>query len=288
MIEVSTIWSILKDLLSLGRAVSNKYKKIPNRYLHGELTTGLEISYRIIALFEAHGIKRTQIYNVLKEKFPAIGPSIDATKLDSIISGDLLDFISESFGIRKVWLEGEDGPIYEPLLHYKNFEEFSCFVTDLVSNDSERVCFLTALKSISFSDDLYKSRPEVALYFSKPIFEIGDNIIYRYYPIYGTFPWGHGPAKLHVSAFFNFVDRARGILPIGESVADDIFKIAEGEMIPGPQVKIKNIWHPEDYGYPLGSTIGKLKPDDWTEVLEYFNIKDGSVKINSDFQLPPF
>ncbi len=74
---------------------------------------------------------------------------------------------------------------------------------------------------------------------------------------------------------------------MGRSVTADIVKISEGELIPGTQMKVKNIWHPEDYGYPLGSTIGKLKIEDWNQALEYFNIEEGSAKISSDFQLSP-
>ncbi|MDG5469961.1 hypothetical protein P9J64_16710 [Deltaproteobacteria bacterium IMCC39524] len=40
------------------------------------------------------------------------------------------------------------------------------------------------------------------------------------------------------------------------------------------QTKVTEIWHPEDYAYPLGQFNGKVKNDDWQKLLKYFDTRE--------------
>lgn len=270
--------SIFEKVLKGGRYLFNQYRKNPALYLEGKLTTGLELAYRIIALFEAHGVNRTQIYRVFGNEFPAIKPSLDAETLQPLISAELIARISELFGVRKAWLEGESGRIYEPLCHYKDISAYVDFIRNLKERNPDQFCFLFALKPTHTADDLYVDHPDIALYFSEPIAEIDDKIIYRFHPIYGPLPWDHSSALYHLCAFFNVAYETR-LLPLkGYSVPHNhLTKVAAGEVIPLCNVKVSGIWHPEDYAFPVGQYNGRVKTGDWQGVLNSF--KNSGIQI---------
>jgi hypothetical protein len=110
---------LIEPLRKIWRDLYGLYKKNPSHYLEGRLTTGLDVAYRVIGLFEAHGIKRTQIYRILGETFPEITPSLDAEKLQTMLNEALIRKICDLFGVRRAWLEGEDERIYE-MIHPDN------------------------------------------------------------------------------------------------------------------------------------------------------------------------
>ncbi len=280
MIDIAGGISIFDRVLKGGRYLFGKYRKNPSLYLEGTLTSGLELAYRIIALFEAHDVKRTQIYRVLGKDFPEIKPSLDAEKLQPIISEDLFARISELLGVRQAWLEGENGPIYELLSHYKNISAYVDFIQKLKQRNPENFCFLTALKPVHTANDLYVNQPDIALYFSEPIAELDRKTIYRYYPMFGPFPWDHSPALYHLCAFFNVAYETRLLSLKGYSAPlKHVVKVASGEAIPMYNIKVKasSFWHPVDYAYPEGHYKGRVKIDDWQNVLNYF--EDSGVKI---------
>ena len=278
MIDIAGGISIFDRGLGFGRHLFGQYRKNPSLYLEGKLTSGLELAYRIIGLFEAHDVSRTQIYRLLSKEFPDIKPSLNAEALQPLISAELIANISELFGVRKAWLEGEAGHIYDPLGHYKNISAYVDFIRDLKDRNPDELCFLTALKSARTAEDLYVDQPDIALFFSEPIAEIDDKTIYRYHPIYGSFPWDHSPALYHLCAFFN-VAYERRFLPLkGYSVSQKhLARVAAGEAIPMHHVKISGIWHPEDYAYPEGCYNGRVELGDWQGVMDYF--KNSSVMI---------
>jgi hypothetical protein len=246
--------------------------KILRLYLSGMVTTGEGVANRIIALFEAHDVKQTQIYRLLGDQFPEVTPSLDEKELQSLLSAELIDRVSQLFGVRKVWLEGEEGRIYEPLFHYKDFPAFVAYVRMLRARSNDDYCQLTAVKTTGGSKDLYKTNPEIALFFSEPIAEIGNKMIYRYHPIFGPFPWDHAPARFHLCAFFRVVYDSRLFPLYGYSGSQkQIEKISAGEVVPMANEFFRGRWHPEDYAYPESQFHGRVKPGDWARMLEYFD-----------------
>jgi hypothetical protein len=271
MVDVAGSVSIFEKILKAVKWLYRQYKNNPATHLNGSLESGLEVANRIIALFEAHGVKRTQIYQLLGDKFPEVTPAVDAENLKNHLSGELIKSVSTLFSVRVAWLEGEDGPIYDPLIHYKDLSEFVDFVRKLTMRNSEDHCFFFAYKSANTSDNLYVDDPHIELMFAEPLGEVGGRTILRYFPVYGPFPWGHREARYYLSAFFNAADNTPGLVVKGYSVQSSVIgKIGNGEVLPR-QVKVKKTWHPEDYGYPQGYVIGKLSHDDWSDVLRYFH-----------------
>lgn len=263
---------LIDPLRKIWRDLYGLYKKDPSHYLEGRLSTGLDVAYRVIGFFEAHGVKRTQIYRILGERFPEITPSLDAEKLLSILNEELIQNVCDLFGVRRAWVEGEDEKIYETLQQYKDFPAFVDFVHKLKELHPDEFCFLTMLKSSKKSADLYADMPDIAMFFSEPIAKLGDNIIYRYLPLYGSFPWNHQPARFHVCAFARIIENTPGFILKGYSVQRKyVEKIAAGKAIPHHRMKIKGGWHPGDYAYPEGQYNGRVKSKDWQELLEYFN-----------------
>jgi hypothetical protein len=271
MMDVIGGINILERLFKAARYFRRQYRRNPYHYLEGSLNSGLDIAYRIIALFEAHGVKKTQIYRLLGERFSEIKPSLEAQQLQTILNGDLINAVSELFGVRKAWVEGEGGRIYEPLCHYKDLPAFEKFVSELRSRNSDKYCYFTALKPSSASEDLYQDHPPVALFFSEKVADIDGKGIDRHFPIYGPLPWDHSFALYHLAAFFNIVYATPGFVLKGcMVVAEHVDKVSDGSAIPMYKAKLTDIWHPEDYAYPLGYFNGRLKIADWQEMIEYF------------------
>jgi len=82
MFDVAGSVGVIDKLVKVGRYFFRLYKNKPSNYLGGSLSDGLEVSNRIIALFEAHHVRRTQIYHILGEMFPVILPGINAQTLN--------------------------------------------------------------------------------------------------------------------------------------------------------------------------------------------------------------
>ncbi len=191
--------------------------------------------------------------------------------------------------MRKSWVEGDVGPIYTPVLLYKNFPAFVDFVRTLKERNPDDCCFFTALKARGTSDDLYADSPDIAVCFSEPIADLDGKQIYRHQPILGPFPWDHRPARYHLCAFLNVVDRTNLLSVKGYSAPPKyIAKVSAGEAIPLYRVKASVGWHPEDYGYPFGHTIGRFKTEEWQGMLEYFGDPDESKSLNSNFAVRMF
>ena len=267
----SAMIGLIEPLRKIWQDLYGRYKKNPSHYLEGWLTSGLDVAYRVIALFEAHEVKRTQIYRILGETFQEITPSLDAEKLQTMLNEALIRKICEFFGVQRAWLEGEDVEIYETLDHYKDFSAFVELVGSLKEHHPDEYCLLTMLKSSGKATDLYADRPEIALYFSEPIAQLDDKTIYRHLPIFGPFPWDHAPARFHICAFARVVDNTRGFLLKGYSVSRKyVEKLSEGKAIPHHKMKIKWRWRPDDYAYPEGQYNGRVKSRDWQDLLAYF------------------
>ncbi len=283
MFDIAGLLSIFEKITKGGKSLYQLYRENPAPYLKGSLKSGLEVAYRIIALFEAHGVKRTQIYQLLDMQFPGVTPGIDAENLKNCLSGELIKAVSALFAVRQAWLEGEDGPIYNPLFHYKDFPEFVHFVGELKTRNQEDHCFLYVFKSATKSDDLYMDCPLIALVFAEPLGEIGGRTILRYYPMYGPLPWRDSVPRYHLSAFFNVADNTPYFVVKGYSVPPgQIEGLCSGEVIP-KMMKVKKTWHPEDFGYPQGYNIGRLSSEDWKAVLEYFRNTEAINALKTNF-----
>ncbi len=163
---------------------------------------------------------------------------------------------------------------------------FIDFIGDLKARNIPGHCILTAYKSSDTSVDLYDDSPHVALVYAEPLQEIGDKTIYRYYPVYGPFPWTHSPARYHLSAYFNVADNAPGLLVKGRSISPGLVEgIGSGEVIPSTlKGKVTGLWHPEDFGYPESYTIGKLSLEDWEGVLKYFGSSAEFQALKTNFK----
>lgn len=283
MIDIFQFIGTVDKLTKVFKFLYKSYKKNPSSYLSGSLSDGIDLSYRIIALFEAHNCKRTQIHHFLRDQFPNISPTLNADSLHDQLSTELIEIVSGLFGVRQSWLEGEDGPIYELLHHYKDIGSLTDFLKNLKHSENSPHHFLTAYKDENSSNDFYLSLPDISLVYSVPLKEIGEKTIYRHMPIYGPYPWRDDIPRYHLAAYFNIADNTSGIFVKGFSASQSqVQKLGGGYLIPD-LIKARGIWHPADYGYPAGSNnIGKLKPEDWKETQNYFG---QAIELNTQLSL---
>lgn len=206
---------------------------------------------RFIYLFKAHGIERTQIPRFLGEDFGITVADVSTDeKLLHVLNEKILSAACERFGVRRGWIDGADKRVYDTLVHYKDLPEYASFIKNLTERHPDQSCFLYAYKAAKTSSDLFKSQPDISLVFAEPIAEIDQQTIYRYYPLYGPFPWSHIPARFNLYAFFTLAYTTSGRIVLrGYDVPfKNITELAEVNIIP-EAVKIEGIWHPEDYAF---------------------------------------
>lgn len=208
------------------------------------------VCIRFVFLFKAHGIERTKIPRFLGEKCGLTVADISTDeKLLRVLNDHILKIVCERFGVRRGWLEGDNGRIYEPQFNYKDIAQFSDFIKAMKEGHPDEFCILEAYKPTNTSPDLFKSLPDISLVFAEPIAEIDQHTIYRYYPFHGPLPWDEPSTRFNLYTFFTLAFTTHRIVLKGyEAPFKFITQIAEGKIIP-TTVRSKWIWHPDDYAF---------------------------------------
>jgi len=160
-------------------AVFQLYDRFKNKLLKGESTdvsTGT-LSSRFIALFESHGVHRTQITEFFDHGLNIPTCTSDDELLKKL-TPKIIDDAVKLFGVNKDWLEGSSKEIYDIPSFYKHPEEFEAYLIELLKSTTADKLFayaLTTRKKLmnEFSDSL--------LVISEPIGEINQREIYRYH-----------------------------------------------------------------------------------------------------------
>ena len=238
-----------------------------------------EVVERFVYLFKAHGIERTQIPRFLSEDSGITVADVSTDeRLLHVLDEKTLNAVCDKFGVRRRWLDGADKQVYDLLYHCKDLPEYLSFIKTITGKHPDEFCFLYAYKPGDTSTDLFKSRPDISLVFAEPIAEIDQQTIYRYYPLSCPLPWGNTEARFNLYAFFTLAFSTHGLVLKGHDVSSKfITELAEGKIIP-EVMKIKGIWHPDEYAF---SAISHEMPMDSHEIDEFWKYinKKGWLKL---------
>lgn len=225
---------------------------------------------RFLYLFKAHGIERTQIPRFMGDDFGlTVGDVSTDRKLLHVLDEKILSAVCERFGVRRGWMDGVDNQVYDLLYHYKDLPKYSNFIKNLKVKHPDQFCFLYAYKPDQTSPDLFKSRPDISLVFAEPIADIDQQIIYRYYPLFGPFQWSETPTRFNLYAFFTLAFTTSGLILKGHDVSFKfITELSEGKIIP-EAMKVEGFWHPDDYAFSSISHELPMKPQEIREFWKF-------------------
>lgn len=164
--ELALLWDVVKTAKQwLEKFFAKKAAAKP--------TSALSVAKRFVELFEAHGVKQSQIPNFFGHGLE-LKDFVDHNSLISVLSEQILSDAAELFAIRREWLDGVDEQIYKTHDFYKHPEDFVTFISDLKGNDGN----LGGMLYVSQEDS---RNAEAFFIIEECIGHIGDKPIYRNY-----------------------------------------------------------------------------------------------------------
>lgn len=261
-----------KKAIADNKASLPEPKAIEHNEVHG-------LVQRFVEIYQAHGIKRTQIPRLLGEEF---GLTLDAVSTDekllAALNENLINKTCEVFGISREWLDGKDVPIYPYRWFDKNLNAFIDFLASLKQEEKRLQCLFVKCPQ----DKLGKGdeRWPIAVVIRQEIDHWGhfsEDSIWRYYPLNDQYYfWGYERTRLQLKAMA-LIAWQFGIYTGGcQLPPKDIEAMVEGSVFPNPLFKYLNhvAWHPEDYIFVKGESCAVADQEEAKAVRE-FMVKHG-------------
>ncbi|HFG1789496.1 TPA: hypothetical protein ACGF4R_003510 [Vibrio cholerae] len=162
------IFGEIESFLSLVERVIKPFKKSDKT--HQEL-----LSTRLISVFEAHGVHRNQIPNVIGHGLTLYDVSSDAYLLEKL-NNDILASTCNLFGINRDWLDGTSEEVYSTYNFYKYPQKFSKFLSELLAK-----CGSENLDGVLLTVDKVDRGTESVLILQETLGLINNKPYFRYY-----------------------------------------------------------------------------------------------------------
>ncbi|EMK6944082.1 TPA: hypothetical protein ACMDQ7_003479 [Vibrio cholerae] len=162
------IFGEIESFLSLVERVIKPFKKSDKT--HQEL-----LSTRLISVFEAHGVHRNQIPNVIGHGLTLYDVSSDAYLLEKL-NNDILASTCNLFGINRDWLDGASEEVYSTYNFYKYPQKFSKFLSELLAK-----CGSENLDGVLLTVDKVDRGTESVLILQETLGLINNKPYFRYY-----------------------------------------------------------------------------------------------------------
>ncbi|MFH7321251.1 hypothetical protein ACHHRT_11670, partial [Desulfurivibrio sp. D14AmB] len=130
--------TIIGGLYGGWRYLKSKYRKGQSQEVQQNKNETLDLVKRFLLIYKSHGIERTQLPRFLApDNNLSLADVSTDKKLLLALTEDVLNRTCDSFGVRREWLDGKDGPIYPYFWFDKNLGEFIDFLADLKSHHEE-------------------------------------------------------------------------------------------------------------------------------------------------------
>ncbi|QYK14671.1 hypothetical protein K0I63_09425 [Shewanella rhizosphaerae] len=162
--------------------------KLPFDWIKKQLATVPETpASRFIALFNAHGVKPSQIPDFFGHGL-SIGDCQSAESLTKVLTSGHIEKATKLFSVNKDWLDCASEQVYEPQSFYKNPQGFESYIDSLCANSSMPV--RAELYLPTRSKPFYPDHTGL-LMISVPIGEVNQRTIYRFELVLyeGAFYW---------------------------------------------------------------------------------------------------
>lgn len=170
------------------------------------------VSERFTQLFEAHGIKRSQIPRFF-------GHDLTLAKLKSNeellqhLTDEILTDACELFAIRRQWLDGESNQIYDIHDFYKRPQEYQQFLDQLLNTDNKYVSKDNVSVWVVRTKQQTRQESDAVLIIEEPIGYLEDRQICRYY-LCGNWNYSYWKGRAYLAACVAYSQNHR-IYPLG-------------------------------------------------------------------------
>lgn len=244
----------------------------------------LALVHRVRQLFAAHGLEPTQLGRFLSQQRAPFSIAFTDIQTDGALlawlDSDKIDWISQTFLIRREWIEGEDDRIHEDHSFDKQPERF--FATISKHTDALIYQDLVAQPLAYFIQwglgSEWKKRGEsrVFVVVAVPLAQMSnERTVYKHICEFNPSPWDYGRTNIELRAWARLLFVNKSIPCYGRAVS---YKTGEKlwsnslflpELLDDFKVCQRIDWSPEDYAlYPTESTVAK-DTDSLPRVIEF-------------------
>ncbi|EJG0707133.1 hypothetical protein [Vibrio parahaemolyticus] len=162
------IFGEIESFVSLVERVIKPFNK-------GDKTHQELLSTRLVSVFEAHGVHRNQIPNVIGHGLTLHDVSSDERLLEKL-NNEILASTCNLFGINRDWLDGSSEEVYPTYNFYKYPQKFSNFLSGLVTK-----CGCENLDGVLLTVDKVDRGTESVLILQETLGHINNKPYFRYY-----------------------------------------------------------------------------------------------------------
>ncbi|HAS8156280.1 hypothetical protein [Vibrio vulnificus] len=162
------IFGEIESFVSLMERVIKPFKK-------SDKTPQELLSTRLVSVFEAHGVHRNQIPNVIGHGLTLHDVSSDERLLEKL-NNEILVSTCNLFGINRDWLDGSSEEVYSTYNFYKYPQKFSDFLSGLVAKSGS-----DNLDGVLLTVDKVDRGTESVLILQETLGHINNKPYFRYY-----------------------------------------------------------------------------------------------------------
>lgn len=191
VLDILSIINLCKE----GHAIFGNLKRFKKSKTPLAIDSPEAVAERFVNLFEAHGVHRNQILQFFDKNLTLKSLS-SSHALSEVLTEDMLEKACSIFNVRREWLDGVDGYIYETLNFYKNPQKFENFLIKLI--DDSGVGSLGGILVTPNNPDITEY-PVSMLVIAQKIKNIGNKEIYRHY-ICDFWPHTYWKSRVYLTA----------------------------------------------------------------------------------------
>jgi hypothetical protein len=214
---------------------------------------------RIIAAFEAHGVKRQQIVRLLPPLMLQGKPELTMAdfsspkRLKAKLSPALLDWAAEYLNMQRAWLDGLEVRPHVVVDHYKQPAIYREWLQSRQTQVPNVFRVLSVWKGVGqrLDEDDYGEGP-LCLVYEETADGLDGTELSRYWLLSDEWSLNHAPCVENMVAAVA-VAKSVGIVVTGRDVPlDKLQRLEAGELlVPEAALLIKASWHPEDLVAPM-------------------------------------
>ncbi len=200
---------------------------------------------RVLDVFEAHGVAKTQISRLLPEQFAIpMKDFASADKLSEYLTPALLDWVAEYFALSRSWLDGLSVDPHQTICCYKYPANFAAWLAE--RQTGEPFQFRLFVLKPSSKPICPNSNESIVIVLEECITYLDDLSVCRYFIFDGNGPLNHYPVIRSLMGLCVVADRTRCLVK-GRVVEEKICTaIEDGHLlIPIGLSKARNSWEPD-------------------------------------------
>ena len=214
---------------------------------------------RLIAAFEAHGVRRQQIIRLLPPQVLQGKPELTMAdfslpkKLKLKLSPPLLDWAAEYLNVQRAWFDGVDVRPHVVVDHYKQPADYREWLQQRQQNfpNVHRLLCIWKGQGQPLGEDGCGEGP-LCLVYEETSEGLDGMEFSRYWLLSNEWPLNHAPCVENMVAAVAMA-QSLGILVTGREVPLDKLLRLEADKLLLPEVAahIQGLWYPQDLASPL-------------------------------------